>query len=684
MTRNVTTPSLLSRIFGRQPLALAAAAAVSVLTVDTAARAQAVDIQNPAVIAGQVSWNASANQWVFTAGHQAIIEYAAFNIYQGGHVEFIQPHANAAVLNRILGADPSTINGSLTANGKLFFVNPAGITFGQNAVVNAGQLYAAAGSISNADFVNGVNRFTNLSGDVANLGTIAGDGVALLGQHVANHGTILAPDGFITLAAADRVVLAPDNSGIIVQIERDQVSGTDQAGIENTGKLAARGGEVRASAGDFYSMAMDIEGTIIGETIELTGGDDGIVRVDGTLRAGSWANNSDVGGKIVVTGEKVWLDSNAWLDARGANGGGEILVGGDYQGNNEDVRNAWRTHISRGARLDASAYIDGDGGKIIIWSDDFTNYFGTLRANSAGSGHRGGFAEISGKRLLGFAGKVSLRGSSRGMSGTLLLDPTDITIDDNATTDGSFDGGDPDTFTGTAATANVDIADLNAALAVANVVITTASAEAGTGNITWNTATGINDGGAGNSITLIADNDIIFTDINFDAWTGDFTAQAVNDITVTSMTFGTWSGAFLAEADNNININGAMNRAGASGDITLIADHDTGGAGVLTISQAINTAGGDLDLEGHQIQISAALDAAAVTGTAAAGGMIITAAGDITGTGNVDLDGGAGGMITSGDITTSAGSITLSAAGGIALAGAVELDTTNAGGSAAG
>ena len=209
MTRNVTTPSLLSRIFGRQPLALAAAAAVSVLTVDTAARAQAVDIQNPAVIAGQVSWNASANQWVFTAGHQAIIEYAAFNIYQGGHVEFIQPHANAAVLNRILGADPSMINGSLTANGKLFFVNPAGITFGQNAVVNAGQLYAAAGSISNADFVNGVNRFTNLSGDVANLGTIAGDGVALLGQHVANHGTILAPDGFITLAAADRVVLAP-------------------------------------------------------------------------------------------------------------------------------------------------------------------------------------------------------------------------------------------------------------------------------------------------------------------------------------------------------------------------------------------------------------------------------------------------------------------------------------------
>ncbi len=422
MNNKTTSKLTQSTILGKAKFAVVAAAtALSLAVVD--ADAQNVNIQNPNAIAGQVSWSSSANNWVFTAGNNSIIEFGAFNIYHGGSVQFIQPGANSAVLNRIIGADPSTINGGLSSNGRLFFVNPAGITFGANAVLNVGQIYAAAGSISNSDFLGGNYRFTNLDGTVKNLGRInASSGVALMGQHVINHGQIYAPGGFITLAAADKVILAPEGSGIIVQIDRTTSSGTSQAGIENTGLLKAKGGHVTAATGDLYSLAMDISGTIVAKDIHLQGGDDGIVKVSGNLNANGNSNGSNRGGKIVVEGEKVWLADGARLNATGKRGGGEILVGGDYQGKNNSIRNAWRTHVSQNVVLNASATQRGHGGKIIIWSDDFTNFFGTIKAKGAGRKGKGGFAEVSGKRTLGFAGNVNLRGSRGGNNGTLLLD----------------------------------------------------------------------------------------------------------------------------------------------------------------------------------------------------------------------------------------------------------------------
>src|SRR5438105_15890238 len=122
-------------------------------------------------------------------------------------VRFVQPGADARVLNWIGSLTPTQINGSLLANGRVYLLNPSGIYFGQNAVVDAGRLYAVAGELSKEDFLNGLNRFTGLKGEVNNAGSIRGEMVALIGRSVVNSGTIVSPGGLIGLASGDQVLL---------------------------------------------------------------------------------------------------------------------------------------------------------------------------------------------------------------------------------------------------------------------------------------------------------------------------------------------------------------------------------------------------------------------------------------------------------------------------------------------
>ena len=96
------------------------------------------------VVNGDVSIGQSGLNTTITASDRAIINYSSFNIAQPETVQFIQPSSSASVLNRILSANPTSINGTVQANGRVFFVNPAGVYFGAGARINASQLVASA------------------------------------------------------------------------------------------------------------------------------------------------------------------------------------------------------------------------------------------------------------------------------------------------------------------------------------------------------------------------------------------------------------------------------------------------------------------------------------------------------------------------------------------------------------
>ncbi len=143
------------------------------------------------------------------SSQNAVINWQGFGIGASESVTFAQPNSQSVTLNRVLGQDPTAIMGQISANGRVYIVNPNGIMFGRGAQVNVGGLVASTLGISDSDLMAGNARFSGSGGRVLNEGTITSDGgfVVLMGAHASNQGTIQARLGMVALAAGEAVTL---------------------------------------------------------------------------------------------------------------------------------------------------------------------------------------------------------------------------------------------------------------------------------------------------------------------------------------------------------------------------------------------------------------------------------------------------------------------------------------------
>jgi len=130
--------------------------------------------------------------------------------------------------------------------------------------------------------------------------------------------------------------------------------------------------------------------------------------------SGSYTAQGEVGGNLTLLGDDLTLAA-ANLDASGTKFGGQILIGGDFQGKNPSIYNAKNVLLTTSTQIHA----DGGekGGRVIIWSDGVTRNLATVSARS------GGFIEVSGKEEL-----IQIGGTDAGVGGEVLFDPLNITI----------------------------------------------------------------------------------------------------------------------------------------------------------------------------------------------------------------------------------------------------------------
>lgn len=491
---------------------------------------------------GEISQSGSAmivNQYT----GQMIANWDTFNIGQNASVQFNQPGSSSVALNRIFDQNPSQIFGSLNANGQIFLLNSAGIIFGPSAQVNVGGLVASSLNISDENFMSGNFSFEGAgAAQIINQGKIMiaeGGYAAFLSPVVRNDGEVIALNGSVLMAAGNKVSLDFSGDGLI-NYTVDQ--GAVDALVENNQLIKTDGGLVVMTAkalDELTSAVVNNNGVLEakgiseqGGRIILDAGENGQTTIAGTMDVSSEESN---GGKIVATGERVLTEETAQLLAKGATGGGEIYVGGGWQGSDPDIFNATDVTVSNGALLDASAADNGSGGTIVAWSDvgnfdSVTRAYGTFLSNGGVNGGDGGRIETSG-HTVDINGALIAAGAVNGKAGLWLLDPTDVTIDAAAA------------------------ATIATTLQTTNSTVTTNSGSGAKGDLTVSSA-----------ITK---------------------ASGDTDVTLTLI------------ADNTITVNEAISVSGGTGKLNVVLDADNtstvgDGAGMILLNAGIATAGGSL------------------------------------------------------------------------------------------
>lgn len=564
------------------------------------------------VAAGNVQISRQGNTTVIRASDRAIINYKSFDIAGNETVQFVQPDSLARVLNRINSAAPTKIDGKLLANGRVFIVNPAGVIFGKGAVINAAGIFAAAGNITDNDFVKGIYRFTDVQGSVLNEGTIQAQNVALVGKFVGNSGSIVADKGAVVMASAESVLIGEQGGHMYVRLEQPAGDGSQT----NASRSPANN---PYAVGDMYSLAIRSAGTVKAKEAKLEAAK-GVVAVEGKIDVSTTVAGAK-GGNASVLGEYVGVSGT--IDASGPAGGGQILVGGNFQGAGPEA-NAVRTTITPSAELRADATQAGDGGRVIVWSDDQTNFAGHISATGSGASGAGGFAEVSGKQNLRFKGTAELGGPA--VPGQLLLDPAVITLT-GGTGDGAADGtstffGDPSggegfiTFADTGPTTvfESEIEDLVANSAASITLQATESIN------TSGTFTG--------GLSLGA--------TNFTLQVSNATAAGVIDL----------SGVSIDSTSGNIQVLGSTSGVQAC---TITLGAISTGTGTITVSNGLGdiTAGGLLSTTGGGINL-----------TTLNGALAVNAAATITGAADIVLNSTGADTTVAAQLTSTAGAIT--------------------------
>ena len=426
---------------GFRPAGVALAIAAAFMALADPASGQATGAQ---VIHGRASLQQQGNTLLITTQNGAgtrhsAIDWQSFSVPGGTTTRFNQPDAQSLSINRVLGNNPSAIYGTLSSNGRLVLVNPSGIAVGAGAVVDTAGFTASTLRMSEADALAGRLLF---GGDGPTPGAVRIDG------------TVIGRNGDVVLIAPqievgkEALVQAPNGATLLLAGQRVELTGRGLEGIrfelQAPSDRAVNLGTLQGDAVGIFAGQLKHSGLIQATSATAEGGRVVLKGQESADIAGAvTASQGERGGQVHATADKMVVRSGAVIDVSGAQGGGEALIGGGWQGKDSRIANAQETTVEAGATIKADAIDGGNGGTIVAWSQDATRVYGFLSARGGAVAGDGGNIETSG-HYLEMRGQVDAS-APNGKAGTLLLDPTDVCIAFNlASAGGLHDGDQPD------------------------------------------------------------------------------------------------------------------------------------------------------------------------------------------------------------------------------------------------
>ncbi|MEO8629790.1 MAG: filamentous hemagglutinin N-terminal domain-containing protein, partial [Betaproteobacteria bacterium] len=337
---------------------------------------------------------------------KAVLNWQSFNIANGSAVKFVQPNAASATLNRIADANPSVIQGQLSANGQIYLINQNGIIFDRGAQLNVGSLVGSTLNITDELFNNGIltnpqpsqiaafSAFPNglPSGFVvvesgAQINADPGGRVMLLAPSVSNNGVIRSPDGQTILAAGAKIYLAasadPGLRGLLVEVDNGGTAVNQSLGqiiaqrgnatlvglaVNQSGRVTATtsvnvNGSIRLIARDTVVDRILTGGVVVPEgshygSVTLASGSVTQVAVDSgdeqTIKDNQAFNRS----RIDIAGKTIELQSDSTVIAPSGNIALTAQSGFDFQQAGQPPATGVRIYLAQGSVIDAAGSSD--------------------------------------------------------------------------------------------------------------------------------------------------------------------------------------------------------------------------------------------------------------------------------------------------------------------------------------
>jgi filamentous hemagglutinin family protein len=378
---------------------------------------------------------------------RAVWEAGSFSVGAKSTVDIRADSANSLTLVRVVGAEPSALNGRITSNNSFLLINPWGIQVGSTANISTANLLLSARDLDSSQIAGGYKAFIGGTALVFNTGTLQGGAgaglvdiakgaqltvgpggaIVLLGDPgVRNQGRLnTGLGGSVSLVAAGSATVNVGDSGFIELSNYAEQDATTRRVVFNEGSISAPNGQVLlAAAGsgvgvDPFDIALTAaapapttggvsnSGSVLAQGSQ---GGQGQVRLVAKGRNGNVAQLGVVdvsaldatsrAGQITLSAQNILASGQSVLRADGPSGGGRITLDNLAGASGETVSTIL---VDSNALLSADATESGAGGAIVVSTKQAgapNSYgqvavFGNLQARGGPKGGQGGTVDTS-------------------------------------------------------------------------------------------------------------------------------------------------------------------------------------------------------------------------------------------------------------------------------------------------